>query len=66
MIGHPLLQYPDQRTALEWHIGPSYEDPEHVYNYAIYFGGPVSISTYYYFKKFNGEIKFFKTYRNEY
>jgi hypothetical protein len=65
-IGHPLLRYPDQRTVLEWGIGPSYEDPEHVYNYAIYVGGPVSISTYYYFKKFNGEIKFFKTYRNEY
>ncbi len=65
-IGHPLLRYLDQRTALEWGIGPSYEDPEHVYNYRYFIGGPVSISIYYYFKKFDGQIKFFKKHHDEY
>lgn len=65
-IGQSLLRYLDQRTALEWGIGPSYEDPEHVYNYTLFFGGPVYKSTYYYFKKFDGQIKFFRIYSDEY
>jgi hypothetical protein len=65
-IGHPLLRYPDQRTALEWGIGPSYEDPEHVYNYIFFIGRSVNLSIYYYFKKFDGQIKLFKTHHDEY
>ena len=52
--------------AISWSISPAYEDPDHEFNYRINHDGPVSFTTAYYFKKFDGRIKLFKIVYDEY
>lgn len=59
-LGKPVkVNMGDAGTAF-WSVGRSYDEPENEFKYEIGKYGPVSYSTSYFFRKFDGKIKLYK------